>query len=139
ELGVGHHRADPVAAVLALDAVQPGDLAEVHEQCRRGDPELHQRDQRVAARERLRVVAALREQADRLVERVGRGVVELHRDHAFASWIASHTRIGLSGMFRYVTPSGRSASTVAFTTAGEQAIVPASPTPLTPSELTGDG
>ena len=38
-----------------------------------------------------------------------------------------------------VTPSGFSASVTALTTAGEAAIVPASPTPLTPSRLTGDG
>ncbi len=33
------------------------------------------------------------------------------------------------------TPQGRSASTIAFTTAGVAAIVPVSPTPLTPSGL----
>ena len=37
------------------------------------------------------------------------------------------------------TPTGRSASITALTIAGLAAIVPASPTPLTPSELTGDG
>ena len=36
-------------------------------------------------------------------------------------------------------PSGDSASTAAFTTAGVAAIVPASPMPFTPSGLTGDG
>ena len=48
-------------------------------------------------------------------------------------------RCGLSGMSTYVTPSGRSASITALAIAAEEAIVPASPTPLTPSELTGDG
>ena len=38
-----------------------------------------------------------------------------------------------------LTPSGRRASITALTIAGEAAIVPASPTPLTPSELTGEG
>jgi hypothetical protein len=33
------------------------------------------------------------------------------------------------------TPKGRSASTIALTTAGVEAIVPASPTPLTPSRF----
>src|SRR6266481_6009935 len=37
------------------------------------------------------------------------------------------------------TPNGASASTTEFTTAGEQPIVPASPTPFTPSGFTGDG
>ena len=53
--------------------------------------------------------------------------------------MASQTRIGLSGMLMNSTPSGRSASSTALVTAAEAAIVPASPTPLTPSELTGDG
>ena len=37
------------------------------------------------------------------------------------------------------TPSGESASTTEFTTAGEQPMVPASPTPFTPSGFTGVG
>ena len=39
----------------------------------------------------------------------------------------------------HLTPSGASASSTAAVIAGVAAIVPASPTPLTPSELTGDG
>ena len=54
-----------------------------------------------------------------------------------AAWIACHTRIGVSGMSIVVTPSGRSASSTEATTAGEQAMVAASPTPLTPSVLVG--
>ena len=46
---------------------------------------------------------------------------------------------GVSGMLMKSTPSGLSASMTALMTAGDAAIVPASPTPLTPSELTGDG
>jgi hypothetical protein len=41
-------------------------------------------------------------------------------------------------MLMNVTPSGRRASTTALTTAPEAAIVPASPMPLTPSEIDGD-
>ncbi len=37
------------------------------------------------------------------------------------------------------TPSGDSASTTELTTAGEQPMVPASPTPFTPSGFTGVG
>ncbi len=48
-------------------------------------------------------------------------------------------RIGVSGMSRNVTPSGRRASMTAFVTAAVAAIVPASPTPLTPSVFVGDG
>ena len=58
-------------------------------------------------------------------------------DHVFAAWIACHTRNGVAGIVSSVTPSGRSASITAFVMAGLAAIVPASPMPLTPSELTG--
>src|SRR5919206_3627225 len=105
------------------------------------------------AGQRLRVFSAFAEYADRVFEAVRRHVVELRRDHDAppstdadlpppsprAAWIACHTRIGDSGMSMYVTPSGRSASMTAFTTAGVAAIVPASPTPLTPREFVGDG
>jgi len=38
-------------------------------------------------------------------------------------------------MVTSLTPNGRRASTIAFTTAGVEAMVPASPTPLTPSRF----
>jgi hypothetical protein len=56
-----------------------------------------------------------------------------------AAWIASYTRTGVCGMSSDSTPSGLSASSTAAATAGVAAIVPASPMPLTPSELVGDG
>ena len=54
-------------------------------------------------------------------------------------WMACHTRIGVSGISIHSTPVGLIASSTAAVTAGVAAIVPASPTPLTPSEFTGDG
>ena len=54
---------------------------------------------------------------------------------AGADWIAVHTRSGVHGMVMSLMPNGRSASTMALTTAGVEAIVPASPTPLVPSEF----
>ena len=53
--------------------------------------------------------------------------------------MAAHTRIGDAGMATSVTPSGRSASTIALMTAGVDPIVPASPMPFTPSGLVGLG
>ena len=50
-----------------------------------------------------------------------------------ASWIACHTRAGVAGMSRCVTPSGASASSTALIAAQGAATVPASPAPLTPS------
>jgi hypothetical protein len=48
---------------------------------------------------------------------------------------ARHTRSGVQGMGTSLTPMGRNASTMALTTAGVEAMVPASPTPLTPNGL----
>ena len=45
----------------------------------------------------------------------------------------------MHGIRTSLTPNGRSASTTAFTTAGVEAMVPASPTPLVPSVLVVDG
>src|SRR5215207_7657008 len=136
------HGADTEGAVLALDAGESRHAPQVDEQRRRRQPQLHQRQQRVSARQHLGVLAALAQRALRRLERLRRDVVELGRDHdapPWACWIAFQTRIGVSGMSIDVTPSGASASSTELTTAGEQAIVAASPTPLTPSVLVGDG
>src|SRR6185503_17886873 len=50
-----------------------------------------------------------------------------------ASWIARQTRCGVHGISTSVTPRCRTASRTPLTIAGVEAIVPASPTPLTPS------
>src|SRR2546425_705559 len=55
---------------------------------------------------------------------------------AFASWIARHTRSEVTGMSRWRTPSGASASLTALSSAGSAPTVPASPTPLAPSGFT---
>ena len=56
-----------------------------------------------------------------------------------ADWMAFHTRSGVHGMRMSLIPNGRSASTIALTTAGVEAIVPASPTPLVPNVFVVDG
>ena len=50
-----------------------------------------------------------------------------------ASWMARHTRCEVVGISMSLTPNWRTASSTALTMAGVEAIVPASPTPLTPS------
>src|SRR5437773_5715125 len=55
---------------------------------------------------------------------------------ARAELIARHTRSGVTGMSRWRTPSGASASLTAFISAGSAPTVPASPTPFAPSGLT---
>lgn len=47
--------------------------------------------------------------------------------------------MGVQGISMSVTPNCRTASSTALTTAGVDAMVPASPTPLTPSGLPGAG
>src|SRR5262245_53409320 len=54
-------------------------------------------------------------------------------------WISFQTFSGIRGMSTWRTPNTLSASTTEFTIAGVQPIVPASPTPLTPSGFTGEG
>jgi hypothetical protein len=79
------------------------------------------------------------------VERYRRGIARLSRaghswragqERARASRIARQTRSGVTGMSRWRTPSGASASLTAFSSAGRAPTVPASPTPLAPSGLT---
>ena len=54
-------------------------------------------------------------------------------------WIAFQTRCGVHGITMSSTPKLRTASITALTTAGVEAMVPASPTPLVPSVLVSDG
>src|SRR5205823_3778416 len=124
-----------------------------------------ERQQRVPARQELRVLAVLLEQRDRLVHRRGPFVVEGRRDHrpppsarsadptpppgpapsersgraGPAPWIARQTRSGVIGRSMSVMPRCDSASITAFTTAGGDAIVPVSPTPFTPSSFVVEG
>ena len=80
ELGVPGERADrdPVAVLPHVaEVVEPADVDE-HRRAREAQPE--HGDQRLAAREQLRVVA--REQLDRVVDRPGALVLEGGGDHA---------------------------------------------------------
>ena len=79
------------------------------------------------------------EQLDRMIDALGTLVVERCGDHCFASWIARQTRSGVAGIWTSVTPRWDRASTTAFITAAPDAIVPVSPTPLTPSGFVGLG
>ena len=95
---VAGHRTELDRVAVGRNATQLLDPAQVDQQGRRGEPQLHQRDQRVPAGEDLRVLAAVGQRRQRLVERAGRNVVELSGDQRFASWIASQTRCGPRGM-----------------------------------------
>src|SRR5206468_5682189 len=58
---------------------------------------------------------------------------------AFASWMAAHTRAGVTGMSMLRTLYGKSASMTAFTYAAGEPTVADSPTPLAPIGWCGDG
>ena len=122
-----------VSAVLA-DVREVGEPADVDEERRPGEAELHRRQERVPAGEQLRVLP-LAEELDRVLGALGDLVVERSRDHDLTSWIARQTRSGVAGIWTSVTPRCESASTTALMTAGAAAIVPVSPTPFTPSGL----
>ena len=96
---------DVVAAVAHVRQV--GQPPDVDEHRRRREPQLHQRQQRVAAGQQLGLVAVLDERGDGGVGRVGPDVVEGGGDHADApllAWIACHTRSGVAGMTMSVMP-----------------------------------
>ncbi len=70
---------DVIAAVA--DVGQVTDPGDVDEDGRRRQPELHERDQRVATGQQLGVLAVLGQQADGLLGRPCSDVVERRRDH----------------------------------------------------------
>src|SRR3989454_8271297 len=62
DLPVGRHRADRERLAVHLDAREPGHFAEIDQVLRLGEPELHHRDEAMAAREDLGVVLELAEE-----------------------------------------------------------------------------
>ena len=114
------------------DVRQIGEPADVDELRRPRDAELERRNERVPARERLRVGIGA-EQADGVLDRLGHFVVERCGNHCFASSIARQTRSGVAGIWMSVTPRCERASMIPLITAGAAAIVPVSPTPFAPN------
>ena len=62
QVGVTRHRADLPGAVVALNAAQVADPAQVDEQLGRGKAQLHERQQRVTARQQPGVLATVLKQ-----------------------------------------------------------------------------
>src|SRR5439155_9733754 len=87
--------ADAYLAVADGDVAERGDAAYVNERAGLGEAELHERQERVAAGEHLRVLRAA-ERLHRLLDRRRSLVVEVERDHRRTSFAAScitrHTR-----------------------------------------------
>src|SRR5581483_6659576 len=123
---------------LALDGVEVDDVARLRK------PQLHRWDQRLPAREDLRLLE-LAEHVRGLAQ-AGRAMeCEIVHDlllkpHSaawrvlFVFWIARHTVAGVAGIAMSSVPT---ASVMAFITAAGAAIAPASPQPLMPSGLDG--
>jgi len=132
---------------LFADVVQVFQRAQVHKMVGGGEPQLHHGDETHSACKRL---CAAGEQMQRFVERFRSSVLKSLCDHVCGSLILRrknfpdffrrqrHVNV-LHAERRERVHHGESASTTELTTAGEQPIVPASPTPLTPSGFTGDG
>src|SRR5690606_17770397 len=129
---------DELPSLLA-DLTQAIDLAQVHQQLRSGHPHPQHRHQRLPAANDLRVIPAVDECLNNTGDVAWSGVVEGDRPHwvtsSFeprASWRADHTFTGVTGIVMSLTPRGRRASRTPLTMAGGAAVVPVSPTALTP-------
>src|SRR5262249_27241439 len=142
DVAVAGQGADGHVVTGVADVRQVGDAADVHEDAGLGQPQLHERQQAVAAGEELGFVPVLGDEGNRFGG-PGADVVELGRDHEGpperARLMASQTLWGEAGMAMSRTPMSERASTMALMTAGAAPMVPASPMPFTPSGLVGDG
>ena len=77
------HRADDDVAAVGADALEVADAAEVDEMGRRRQPQLHHRDEAVAAGERPGVLAEIGEQGDGFVDGFRAVVGECAWNHGF--------------------------------------------------------
>ena len=68
QLVLGHHGADDDVVAVGPDAFEVGDAGEIDEMRRRGEAQLHHRDQAVPAGEGASVVAPLGEQTHRFLD-----------------------------------------------------------------------
>ena len=73
---MGGHRTDRQHVAVLLDPGEPGNLAKVDQVLGLGQPQLHHRDQAVAAREQLGVVLVLAEKLQCFLDGAGRVIVE---------------------------------------------------------------
>ena len=104
EVVVARERTDGDRVAVLAHVREVGDAPDVDEQLGPRQAQPHEREERVAAGEELRLPAGA-EELDRVVDGLGDLVVERCRDHfAPPSWIARQTRSGLAGISTSVTP-----------------------------------
>ena len=72
DLAMGRPGADAQLVVGLVDAIEPGDVAQVDEQGGLGEPELDERDEAVAAGQQLRLAFAVRQDLQRSSRSAGR-------------------------------------------------------------------
>src|SRR4051812_9366234 len=101
--------------------------------------QLHQRHETVSAGNELGISVRGAELGDRIVHRRRARVFKRGGDHDRPPWMMRQSFSGRSIMSMCFTPNSPSASTAALTMHGVEPSVPASPTPLAPSGLTGVG
>src|SRR4051812_41810572 len=139
-------RANLNPAVLFPDPDQIGNAPDVDQYLRLAEPQLHQWNQAVSAGQQLAAAVGRRQFGKRIIQRCRPVVIEWGGNHACppgpelrrvaCSWMMRHSFSGRSIMSMCFMPS---ASDAAATIAGVEPSVPASPTPLAPSGLTGVG
>src|ERR1019366_6084063 len=139
---VRRHGADHDGVAILADPAQGLDPAQIDDDLRCGQAQPEDRDKALATRQYLDV-AGRTEQPQRLLEARRGMVVKACRDHCApslieAAWSARHTLCGAQGMATSCTPRCLMASRTPLTMAGVEAIVPASPTPLTPRSFVVD-
>ena len=123
DVGMARHRADSQIVAVGADVGQlAARLAEIHHEAGHGDAELHHWQEALPPGDNLALTGPLLEESDCLRDGIGGGVVECSGNHDWspfcASWMARHTRSGVSGIAMSRTLNGASASTTALTTAG---------------------
>ena len=131
--GVDHRGADCDPVFVLGNLAQLGDRRQIDQERGSRDPEIEHGAQRLAAGQRPRLAVGRAQEADRLLQACGAGVVERRRLHrAPPRRIASNTRRGVIGVSAISTPSPLSASLTALPMAPTGPIAPDSPTPLIP-------
>ena len=88
QLVLGRHRADHDAAPVDADALEIGDVLKVDEMRDRSHPELHHRNEAVAAGDDARLVAQLSEERERGCDVCRPMVLEPSRYHGLPPWCA---------------------------------------------------
>src|SRR4029077_21240040 len=124
---VTRQRADRDVAVFLTDIAEVADAADVHQEGRRRQAQLHQRDEAMPTSEDLRLLPMLHQFGHSLRQGARDDVIECGWRHRFVPplrCISAQSFWGVPGIAPSLTPNGSSVSTTAFITATVEAIVP---------------